>query len=97
MRDDADRLPDESKAPSAFRNSSDDDLQVTLAAELVAAALECPWCHRPSNGTTLEHCWQNRRFWQVRACSECGRLLVATTEVGNGRAVNTHCATLRLC
>lgn len=97
MRDHADKRPDESEAPRAFRRRYDDDLQATLAAELVAAPLECPWCHRPSRGAILEHCWRNRRFWQVRACSECGRLLVATTEVDNGRAVHTHCATLRLC
>lgn len=96
MRDDAHRWPDESEAPSAFRRRSDDDLQATLAAELVAATMECPWCHRPSNGTILEHLWRNRHFWQVRACSECGQLLVATTEVDAGRAVDTHCATLRL-
>ena len=97
MRDHAAKRPDASEAPIAFRRRSVGDVQVTLTAELVAAALECPWCHRPSNGAVLEHCWQHRRFWQVRVCSECGRFLVATTEVDDEKAVHTHCATLRLC
>lgn len=97
MRDHAPKRPDASKAVADLSTSPTEDGKKALATELVGAALECPWCHRPSTGAVLEHCWQHRRFWQVRVCSECGRLLVATTEVDDEKAAHTHCATLRLC
>jgi len=85
------------KAVADLSNSSTEGGKKTLATELVAAALECPWCQRRSTGAVLERHWDDRRFWQIRACSECGRLLVAITEVEGEKAVHTHCATLRLC
>ncbi|MCG3128242.1 MAG: hypothetical protein CHACPFDD_03119 [Phycisphaerae bacterium] len=97
MRNHAPKRPGASNAAADTDRQPVEDRNEALTTELVAAALECPWCHRRSTGAVLERHWHDHQFWQVRACSECSRLLVAITEMDGERIVHTHGATLRLC